>query len=206
MNTTTRSGGEPTGEVEATNVVVISVLNQAPDLGLLQVVKTVVVSSTEVSAERAVVAGNDDTAAASLLLGVDAVLDAQARLLDSIVKDSRVLVITGTAEVDDAVGGQDVLGTAGGVLGGATSNELGVVVVEKVFVEGNVLLLGEDGVVGLEAVLVEKGLVAEGLDVCSLSADLARDEECQGVRGKKPTQERVLEAEEGEFLVGSHLD
>lgn len=182
LHATIHPGGELTCEVEATNVVVISILDQAPDLGLLQVVETVVVSSAEVSAERAVVAGDDDTAAASLLLGVDAVLNAQASLLDSIVQDSRVLVITGTAEVDDAVGGQDVLGTAGGVLGGATGNELGVVVVEKVFVEGNVLLLGEDGVVGLEAVLVEEGLVAEGLDVCNVSADLGRAEGCQGGR------------------------
>lgn len=154
-----------TSEVEATDVVDVSVLDKAPDLGLLQVVEIIVVGSTEISAERAVVAGNDDTATASLLLGVDTVLNAQTSLLDSIVKDSRVLVVTSTTEVDDAVRGQDVLGTAGGVLGGATGDELGVVVVKEVLVEGDVLLLGEDGVVGLEAVLVEEGLVTERLDV-----------------------------------------
>ena len=82
------------------------------------------------------------------------------------MENGRVLVIAGAAEVDDAVGGQDVLGTTGGVLGGTASNELGVKVVEQVLVQRLVLLLGEDGVVGLEAVLLEQSLVALGLDVC----------------------------------------
>jgi hypothetical protein len=53
-------------------------------------------------------------------------------------------------------------------LGGTAGNELRVVVVQEVFVEGQVLLLGEDGVVGLQAVFVEEGIVTEGLDVCKV--------------------------------------
>lgn len=57
------------------------------------------------------------------------------------------------------------MGAAGGVLGGAAGDELGVVVVEEVIVDSEMRLLGEDGVVGLEVVLLQEGLVADGLDV-----------------------------------------
>lgn len=153
--------------MEATDVVDLGVLDKAPDLGLLQVVEAVVVGSTKIGNQRAVVAGDDGTAAPGLLVGVDAVLNAQTSGLDGIVENGRVLVVAGAAEVDDAVGGQDVLRATGGVLGGTTSDELGVVVVEELLVDGDVLLVGEDGVVLLEAVLVEQGLVTDGLDVCS---------------------------------------
>lgn len=158
-------GWRADGEVVATNIVDIGVLDEAPDLGLLQVVQVVVVGSAELSAQRAVVTSDDNTAAASLLLGVDTVLDAEASGLDSIVKDGRVLIVTDTTEVDDAVLGENVLGTTGRVLGSTTSDELGVVVVEQVLVQRGVLVLGEDGIVSLEGVLVEKLLVADSLDV-----------------------------------------
>lgn len=159
--------GGLTREVVATNVVHLGILNEAPDLRLLQVVEVVVVRSTKISTQTSVVAGNDNAAAAGLLLRVDTVLDAEASGRDGVVHDGRVLVITSTTKVDDAVGGQDVLGTTGGVLGSTTSNQLGVVVVEQVFVQREVLLLGEDSVIGLETILVEKGLVTNGLNICS---------------------------------------
>ncbi len=155
-----------TGEVEATNVEDIGVLGKGPDLGLLQVVEVVVVGGAEVGAERAVVAGDNGAAAAGGLLGVDAVLDTKAGGLDGIVKGGGVLVIADAAKIDDAVGGEDVLGAAGAVLGGAAGDQLGLVVVEEVLVERDVLLLSQDGVVGLELVLVEELLVTDGLDVC----------------------------------------
>jgi hypothetical protein len=154
-----------TGEVVASNVEDLSVLNERPDLGLLQVVKAVVVGSAEVSAETAVVAGDNNTASASWLLGVNTVLDTETGSLDGILQDGRVLVVTDTTEVDDAVGGEDVLGTTGGVLRSTSGNELGVEVVEQVLVDVKVRLFGEDGVVGLEAVLVQQSLVADSLDV-----------------------------------------
>jgi hypothetical protein len=112
------------------------------------------------------VAGDDDTAAAGGLGGLDAVLDAEAGLLDGILEDGGVLIVTNTAEVDDAVVREDVLGATGGVLGGTAGDELGLVVVQQVLVDGLVLVLGQDGVVGLEAVLGEELIVALGLDVC----------------------------------------
>lgn len=115
--------------MEATDVVHLGVLDELPDLGLLQVVQVVVVGSTEVGAQASVVAGDDGTAATSLLLGVDTVLDTEASGLDGIVEDGGVLVVAGTADVDDAVGREDVLGTSGAVLGSTTGDELGIVVV-----------------------------------------------------------------------------
>ncbi|KAI6766529.1 hypothetical protein HG531_011751 [Fusarium graminearum] len=154
-----------TSEVETTDVVDLGVLNELPDLGLLQVVKVVVVGSTEVSAQASVVTGNDGTATASLLLGIDTVLDAEASSLDGVVKDGRVLVVTSTANVDNAVGRKDVLGASSTVLSSTASNELGIVVVEEILVERDVLLLSEDSIVRLEAVLVQKSLVTLSLDV-----------------------------------------
>lgn len=162
----------------ASNVVNLSVLNEAPDLGLLQVVEVVVVSGTEISAETAVVAGDDNTTATGGLLLVDTVLDTETGGLDGIMQDSGVLVITDTAEVNDAVVRQDVLGTTGGVLSGTTSNQLSLEVVEKVFVERLVVVLGEDGIVGLEAILLKQLLVTDSLDVCNKQSVAAWPEPC----------------------------
>jgi hypothetical protein len=50
-------------------------------------------------------------------------------------------------------------------LGGAAGDQLGIVVVEEVLVDVEVLGLGQDGIIGLEPVLLEQGLVAKGLDI-----------------------------------------
>lgn len=154
-----------TREVVATNVVHLSILDQAPDLGLLQVIKPIVVGSTQIRAHAPVVARNHHTTPTGGLRRLDAVLDAKTGLLDGILEDGGVLVVADTAEVYDAVVGQEVLGATGGVLGSAASNELGIVVVEELLVERLVGLLGEDGVVGLQVVLGEELIAAEGLDV-----------------------------------------
>lgn len=156
-----------TGEVVATNVKHLCVLNQTPDLRLLQVVKVVVVGSAQVGAQAAVMASDHDTTSAGLVLLVDSVLNTEASRLDGIVHDGRVLVVTSTAEVDDAVGRQNVLSATGRVLGSTTGNQLGIVIVEEVLVEGQMLLLGEDGIVGLEVVLGQEVIVTDGLDICS---------------------------------------
>lgn len=154
-----------TGEVVAAHIVRLGTLDQGPHLGLLQVVEVVVVGGAELGAHAPVVAGDDDAAAAGGHGGVDAVLDAQADLLDGVVQDGGVLVVTDAAGEDDAVGREHVLGAPGRVLRRAAGDQLGVVVVEQVLEDALVLVLGEDGIVGLQAILLEQGLVAEGLDV-----------------------------------------
>lgn len=151
--------------METTNVVDLGVLNELPDLRLLQVVKVVVVGSTEISAQASVVTGDDGTTAASLLLRVDSVLNTETSSLDSIVEDGRVLVVAGTTNIDNAVWRENILGTSGAVLGSTASNELGIVVVEEIFVKRDVLFLGKNSVIGLQAILVKKSLVTLSLDV-----------------------------------------
>jgi len=133
--------------VVATNEVCLALLDNVPVL--LQVVKLVAVGSSKVGDQAAVVAGDNDTAAASGLLLVDTVADLEPSLLGSVGEDVGVLVLANAAEVDDGLGREDVLdlesayggcdccwcdlltylGASCGVLSGTTSGEenLGVV-------------------------------------------------------------------------------
>lgn len=153
------------GEVVTTNVVELSTLDELPDVLSLQVLQVVMVGGTEIRAQASVVAGNDHTASTGGDLGVDSVLDSKTNLLDGITEGGGVLVVTDTTKVHDAVLGQDVLSTAGGVLSGTTSNQLGIVVVQQVLVKRSVLLLGKDGIIVLETVLLQQSLVASCLDI-----------------------------------------
>lgn len=160
-------GGRADSEVVTADIVGLGVLNESPDIRTLQMLKVVVVGGAELGAHTPVVAGDDNATAAGRDLGVHTVLNTEASLLAGLAEDIGVLVVANTTEVDDAVGRQEVLGTTGSVLGGATGNQLGIVVVEEVLVDASMLLLSEDGIVGLEAILLEEGLVAEGLNVCT---------------------------------------
>lgn len=130
----------------ATNEVCLALLDNVPVL--LQVVKLVAVGSSKVSDQAAVVASDNDTAAASGLLLVDTVADLKASLLGGVGEDVGVLVLANAAEVDDGLGREDVLrnelerrlaeigacvvylSTSGGVLGGTTGSEDGLAVLE----------------------------------------------------------------------------
>lgn len=166
-----RGGGDNqlTGEVVAADVVELGVLNEVPDLGALEVVEVVVVGGGEVGAEAAVVAGDDDAAAAGGVLGVDAVLDAQADLLDGVAQDAGVLVVAHAAQVHDAPGAQHVRGAARRVLRRAARDQLRVVVVQQLVVQRNVLRRRQDRVVRLEVVLLEQLFATDRLDVCKSS-------------------------------------
>lgn len=153
------------GEVVTADVDGLGGLNQAPDLGLLQVINLVVVGSGKVGAHAAVVAGDDDTATSSWVVLIDAVLNTETGLLVGLLESSSVLVVTDTANVDDGLLRENVLCATGGVLGCATSNQLGIEVVEEVLVESEMLLLGKDGIVLLQLILVKESLVPGSLDV-----------------------------------------
>ncbi len=156
-----------TGEMETTNIVEVGVLGKLPDLGLLEMFDVVEVGGAEVGAERTVRAGDDGAAAAGGGVGVDAVLDAQADLLDGVPQDGGVLVVADAAEVHDAVRRQHVLGAAGRVLRRAAGDQLRVVVVQQLLVQRDVLLLGQNRVIRLQAILFQQRLVTGCLDVCS---------------------------------------
>lgn len=141
------------GEVVATDVDELGLLDQGPDLWLLQVLHLVVVGSSKVGDHGSVVTSNNDTAAAGLLLWIDTVLDTKTGLLVGLLQDVGILVVTDAAKVDDGVVWEDILGTAGGVLGGSASNELGVELLE-IIVETEMLLLSENGIILLQVVLL----------------------------------------------------
>lgn len=156
-------GGDRDGQVVTTDEVDLGLLDEVPVL--LQVLDLVAVGGSEVGAHATVVAGDDDTAATSGLLLIVAVDSAETDLGVGLDQLLGVLVLADTSNEDDRVGGEDVLGTSGSVLCGTTSVQVDLEVLEQVLVETHVLLLGEDGIVGLEAVLLEQLLVTDGLDV-----------------------------------------
>ncbi len=121
-------------------------------------------------AEAPVVAGDDDAAAARGLRVVDAVFDAEAGGGAGGAELLGVFVLADAADVEDGVGGEDVLGAAGGVLGGAAGDE-GVLAGEEVVVEGHVGFFGQDGVVGFEGVFLEHGIIALGVGRVMLEGD-----------------------------------
>ena len=61
----------------------------------------VVVCGSEIGAQRAVLAGDDNTASASGRLFVDTVLDSYALLLGLAAQDFGILVLANTANEDD---------------------------------------------------------------------------------------------------------
>lgn len=103
--------------------------------------------------------------ASSPLLCIDTILNTETSSFDSIGQDCRILVITDTANVDDGVWWEYVLGAAGGVLCGTTSYELGIIVIEKVLVETKVLFFSEDCIICFEAIFFEKSGITNALDV-----------------------------------------
>lgn len=109
--------------------------------------------------------GDYNTTSSGGLFLVNTVFDAETSGLDGIVQDSSVFVIADSSKEYDAVGWEDVLGSTSGVLGAASGNQFGGVVVEEVFVDWDVLFLGEDRVIGFETIFVEEGLVSLGLDI-----------------------------------------
>jgi hypothetical protein len=96
-------------QVVATDVVDLGLLNERPDVGLLEMVELVFVGGSEVGDHAAVVAGNDNTAFSSGLDFVDAVFSVHASGLAGLCQDIGVLVFADATNVDDRVLGEDVL-------------------------------------------------------------------------------------------------
>lgn len=152
-------------EVITANIDGLSVLDQAPDLWFLQVLNLVVVGSSEVGAHASVVTSDNDTATASWVLSINTVLDTKSSLLVGIFQGRSVLVVAHAADVDNGVFWEHVLRATSSVLCRTASNKLCVEVVEEVFVEAKMLLFGQNSIVLLQSILVQKSLVASGLDV-----------------------------------------
>lgn len=104
-----KDGGNTDSQVVATDVVMLGLLDQRPNLGLLEVLKLVLVGSSEVGAHAAVVASDDNTTLTGGLGLVDTVLGVDTGLLASLLEDLTVLVLTDTTDVDNGVLREHVL-------------------------------------------------------------------------------------------------
>lgn len=153
------------GEVVFVDVVGFCVFDESLDVWVFEVFEVVVVGGVEFGDYGVVVVCDDDVVVVGGDFGVYVVFDLEVDLFDGIVEDGGVFVVVGVVEVDDRVGCEDVLGFVGGVLSGVVGDEFGVVVVEEVFVDGEVFFFGEDGVVRFEVVFFEEGFVVKGLDI-----------------------------------------
>lgn len=134
----------------------------------------VLVGGRKVGAHAAVMAGDDDTALAGGLGIIDAVLGVHAGLGAGLLQGVGELVLANAADVEDRILGEHVLdgqpssmtpgleiylSTSRGVLSGTTGNQLRIPL-EQLIVEAHVLVFGEDGIVVLQAVLLQEGSVA----------------------------------------------
>lgn len=102
-------GGNRDRQVVTTNVVELGLLNERPDVRLLEMLDFVLVSGSKMSAHAAVVAGDDDTALASGLDIVDAVFRVDTSLLAGLGEDISILVATDAADVKSRVFRKNVL-------------------------------------------------------------------------------------------------
>jgi hypothetical protein len=160
------------GQVETTDVEDLRVLNLLPDALLLQVLELVVVGSSEIGAHGAVVAGDHNTAATSRSLLVVEVFGLDASVGRDLLKRLAVLVLANAANVDDRFGLKNVCSASRSVLRSTTGNLDGLVVLEQVLVQAHVLFgVGEDRIVGLQAILVEESLVTTIVSTSSLLRD-----------------------------------
>jgi hypothetical protein len=85
----------------ATNIVNLSLLDQGPHMGLLEMLRLVFVGGGKVSDHATVVAGDDYTTFSSRLDIVHAVFSVHAGLFAGVGQDVGVLVFTDAANVDD---------------------------------------------------------------------------------------------------------
>ena len=94
----------------AADVVDLGLLHEFPDLGGLEMGELVLVRGVESRDHGAVVAGDDDAAAAGGVGGVDEVFGAEAGGGAGRAEGFGVFVFADAADEEDGGGGEDVLG------------------------------------------------------------------------------------------------
>jgi hypothetical protein len=104
-------GGHTDSQVVATDIVELGLLNQRPDLGLLQVLDLILIGSSEVGAHTAVVASDDNTALTGGLSLINTVLSVDTSLLAGLLEDVTELVLADAADVDNGLLREHVLET-----------------------------------------------------------------------------------------------
>lgn len=104
-----QDGRHAHGQMVTADEIERGLLNECPDIRRLEMLDFVLVGGSQMRAHAAVVAGDDDAAAARGGVGVHAILHAKAGGLAGGAEDGGILVGTDTADVEDALGWEDVL-------------------------------------------------------------------------------------------------
>lgn len=104
-----QNGGHAHRQVVAADVVHRRAAHERPDVRRLQMLELVFVGGGQVRAHAAVVAGDNDAAAAGRRVRVHAVFHPQPGRLARGPEDRRIFVGTDTADVEYALGREDVL-------------------------------------------------------------------------------------------------
>ena len=148
-----QDGGHADREMVTPYIVDLGFFDQIPDPGLLQVRELVLVRGRQVRAHAPIMACDDDATPARRYVVDGQILRLQARLVARRPQDVGVFVLAHRADVEHRVGAQHVLRAPRRVLRRSPGDLHSLVVLEKVFVQAHVFgFVGQDGVVGLEAV------------------------------------------------------
>lgn len=109
------------------------------------------------------------------------------------------------------------LSSSCGILGCTTCKQLCIAILDKLLVQRQVFLLGEDGVVGLEAILLEKSIVSVGQCVSNVESNrvvrVQLRELCRSCLAKAlyvplalDIEKWVLESKKFVGVLGCHFD
>ena len=104
-----QNSGHANRQVESSDIKELGVFDLFPDFWLLQMVQLVLVGSRKIRTQRAVVSGDDDTAASSRCLVVVTVFGLDTGFLADLFELSTILVTANASNVDGRVGREDVL-------------------------------------------------------------------------------------------------
>jgi len=104
-----QDGRDTDSEMVSTDIVDPGLLDQRPDVRLLQVLDLVLVCGSKVSDHAAIVARDDHTTFPSGLDIVDAVFGVDTSLVAGVLEDLSILVAANAADVDDGVFREHVL-------------------------------------------------------------------------------------------------
>lgn len=104
-----QDGRHAHGQMVTADEVERGLLNERPDAGRLEMIDFVLVGGSQVRAHATVVTGDDDATAAGGDLGVHTIFHAEAGFVAGGAEDIGIFVGTDTADVEDALGWEDVL-------------------------------------------------------------------------------------------------
>lgn len=113
----------------------------------------VLIRSPQIRHQRPTMSRDDDTTFPRRRIHSH-ILCPQSLLLGSVTELRCKIVLSNAADVDGRVRGEDVLGSADGILAGSAGDVVDFVFGDEFVVEGDVFVFCEDGVVGLEIVSV----------------------------------------------------